>query len=349
LYRRTLFEAKLRRTGFDYTKHYYSKNMKTIIVTQLGAPEVLQIQDRPIPSPASHEVLIKVHAAGVNRADILMRQGRYGVQSAPPNDPLGLEVAGVIAKCGTSDQRWKVGDRVCALLRSGGYAEYAVADARHCLPIPKGMDFEKAACLPETIMTVWSNVFQTMHLAAGEHFLVHGGTSGIGVTAIQLAKALGSKVFATAGNDEKCRFCEDLGAEKCINYKTLDFETELAVYGMDVILDHIGGEYTAKNLRLLRTEGRLCYIASLGGAETKFNILEVMRKRLSITGSMLSPRNADFKANLAKEIEQKVWPLIESGAYKPILYRVFDLKDAAQAHILMESSEHIGKIVLRTT
>jgi NADPH:quinone reductase len=320
--------------------------MKAIIVTQLGAPEVLQLQERPMPQPSPHEVLIKVHAAGVNRADILMRQGRYGAQTAPPSNPLGLEIAGIVAECGNSNQRWKVGDRVCALLPFGGYAEYALADARHCLPIPEGMSFEEAACLPETIMTVWSNVFQTMHLSAGEHFLVHGGTSGIGVAAIQLAKALGSKVFATAGSDEKCHFCEDLGAEKCINYKTHDFETELASFGMDAILDHIGGDYTAKNLRLLRMEGRLCYIASLGGAETKFNILEVMRKRLSITGSMLSPRDADFKANLAREVEQKVWPLIASGAYKPILYQVFDLKDAAQAHILMESSAHIGKIVL---
>lgn len=322
--------------------------MKAILVTKTGGPEVLHLQDRPLPVSTDSDVLIRVYAAGINRADLLMRQGRYGVNSQPPAEPLGLEIAGVIEKAGTKVTRWKAGDRVCALIRNGGYAEYALADARHCLPIPPGLSFEEAACLPETIMTVWSNVFQRMQLKAGENFLVHGGTSGIGVTAIQLAKAFGVQAFTTAGSDEKCHFCETLGAVKCVNYKTQDFAEELKSYGMDVILDYVGGDYTPKNIRLLRPDGRLCFIASLGGAQTQFNILEVMSKRLTITGSMLAPRDADFKASLAAEVEKHVWPLIESGQYKPILYKTFPLEEAAAAHRLMESSEHIGKIVLVT-
>ena len=323
--------------------------MKAIIVTQIGGPEVLHLQDRPLPVSTDYEVLIRVHATGINRADLLMRQGRYGINSQPPAEPLGLEIAGVIEQIGSEVTRWKIGDRVCALIRNGGYAEYALADARHCLPIPTELSFEEAACLPETIMTVWSNVFQRMQLKAGENFLVHGGTSGIGVTAIQLAKAFGVQAFATAGSDEKCQFCETLGAVKCVNYKTQDFVEKLKSYGMDVILDYVGGDYTPKNIRLLRPDGRLCFIASLGGAQTQFNILEVMSKRLTITGSMLAPRDADFKAALAAEVEKHVWPLIETGHYKPILYKTFPLEEAAAAHRLMESSEHIGKIVLVTT
>lgn len=323
--------------------------MKAIIVTQTGGPEVLHLQDRSLPVSTDSDVLIRVYAAGINRADLLMRQGRYGINSQPPAEPLGLEIAGVIEKVGAKVTRWKAGDRVCALIRNGGYAEYALADARHCLPIPTRLSFEEAACLPETTMTVWSNVFQRMQLKAGENFLVHGGTSGIGVTALQLAKAFGVQAFATAGSDEKCQFCETLGAVKCVNYKTQDFVEELKSYGMDVILDYVGGDYTPKNIRLLRPDGRLCFIASLGGAQTQFNILEVMSKRLTITGSMLAPRDADFKAALAAEVEKHVWPLIETGYYKPILYKTFPLEEAAAAHRLMESSEHIGKIVLVTT
>ncbi|MFN8345459.1 MAG: NAD(P)H-quinone oxidoreductase [Spirosomataceae bacterium] len=323
--------------------------MKAMIVSRTGGPEVLSLQDRSLPVSTAFEVLIHVEAAGVNRADLLMRQGRYGINKQPPAEPLGLEVAGVIEQIGAEVTRWKIGDRVCALIRNGGYAEYALADARHCLPIPAGLSFEEAACLPETILTVWSNVFQRMQLKAGEHFLVHGGTSGIGVTAVQLAKAFGVPTFATAGSDEKCRFCEDLGALKCVNYKTEDFAEVLKPYGMDVILDYIGGEYTAKNIRLLRPDGRLCFIASLGGAQTQFNILEVMSKRLTITGSMLAPRDAAFKAALTAEVEKHVWPLIEAGQYKPVLFKTFPLEEAAAAHHLMESSDHIGKIVLVTT
>jgi putative PIG3 family NAD(P)H quinone oxidoreductase len=320
--------------------------MRTIVVSRIGGPEVLGVEESPLPIPTVQEVLINVKAAGVNRADLLMRQGRYGITSQPLTEPLGLEIAGIVEQVGSEVTRWQIGDRVCALIRNGGYAEYALADARHCLPIPTGLSFEEAACLPESIMTVWSNVFQRMQLKADENFLVHGGTSGIGVTAIQLAKAFGAHAFATAGSDKKCQFCEDLGAIRCVNYKTQDFVEELKPYGMDVILDYVGGDYTAKNIRLLHSDGRLCFIASLGGAQTQFNILEVMSKRLTITGSMLAPRDADFKAALAAEVEKYVWPLIEMGQYKPILYRTFSLEAAADAHRLMESSEHIGKIVL---
>ncbi|AYQ36480.1 NAD(P)H-quinone oxidoreductase [Runella sp. SP2] len=320
--------------------------MKAMIVTQTGGPEVLSLEDRSVPISTGTKVLIRVYAAGINRADILMRQGRYGISSQPPTEPLGLEVAGIIAEIGENVSRWKVGDKVCALIKNGGYAEYALAEADHCLPVPTGMSFEKAACLPETIMTVWSNVFQRMQLKTGENFLVHGGTSGIGVTAIQLAKAFGVQAFATAGSDQKCRFCEELGAVRCVNYKTQDFLEELKPYGMDVILDYVGGDYTAKNIRLLRPDGRLGFIASLGGAQSQFNILEVMSKRITITGSMLAPRDDAFKAQLAAEVEKQVWPLIEAGTFEPILYKTFPLEEAAEAHRLMESSEHIGKIVL---
>jgi putative PIG3 family NAD(P)H quinone oxidoreductase len=320
--------------------------MKAMIVTKIGGPEVLCLEDRPAPISTDTKVLVRVCAAGINRADILMRQGRYGVSSQAPTEPLGLEIAGIIEQIGENVSRWKVGDRVCALIKNGGYAEYALAEADHCLPIPSGMSFEKAACLPETIMTVWSNVFQRMQLKAGENFLVHGGTSGIGVTALQLAKVFGAQVFATAGSEEKCRFCEELGAVRCVNYKTQDFLEELKAYGMDVILDYVGGDYTAKNIRLLRPDGRLGFIASLGGAQSQFNILEVMSKRITITGSMLAPRDNAFKAQLAAEVEKHVWPLIETGQYQPILYKAFPLEAAADAHRLMESSEHIGKIVL---
>lgn len=318
-----------------------------MIVTQTGGPEVLSLEDRSVPISTGTKVLIRVYAAGINRADILMRQGRYGISSQPPTEPLGLEVAGIIAEIGENVSRWKVGDKVCALIKNGGYAEHALAEADHCLPVPTGMSFEKTACLPETTMTVWSNVFQRMHLKTGENFLVHGGTSGIGVTAIQLAKAFGVQAFATAGSDQKCRFCEELGAVRCVNYKTQDFLEELKPYGMDVILDYVGGDYTAKNIRLLRTDGRLGFIASLGGAQSQFNILEVMSKRITITGSMLAPRDDAFKAQLAAEVEKHVWPLIEAGTFEPILYKTFPLEEAAEAHRLMESSEHIGKIVLR--
>ncbi|MFT4032982.1 MAG: NAD(P)H-quinone oxidoreductase [Siphonobacter sp.] len=318
--------------------------MRSITVTQPGGPEVLQVVERPIPEPRGFQVLIRVKAAGVNRADLLMRQGKYG--SAAPIDVLGLEASGLIEACGNEVERWKPGDGVCALLPNGGYAEYVLADARLCLPMPEILSFEEAAGLPETVLTVWSNVFQRMHVQPGETLLIQGGTSGIGLTAIQLARLWGIRAFATAGTDEKCRFAELWGAEQCINYKTQDFETELKPIGMDAILDYIGGDYTAKHIRLLKPEGRLCWLASLKGTKSEINIMEIMSKRLVLTGSMLSPRDVLFKAQLTADVETNVWPLIASGQLKTHIYQTFPLEKATEAHQLMEKGEHIGKIIL---
>lgn len=320
--------------------------MKAIVITAPGEPQVLQAQARPTPTPDAHQVLIKVHAAGINRPDVAQRKGRYPAPAGAPADIPGLEVAGTVESCGASVSQWQIGDAVCALLPGGGYAEYAVVDARHCLPLPQGWTFAQAASLPETVFTVWHNVFQRGRLASGETFLVHGGSSGIGITAIQLAKAWGARVFATAGSHEKCHACEDLGAEKCINYKTEDFAEVLKNVGVDVVLDMVGGEYISKNLHLLNPDGRLVFINAMHGAQGEFNVMQVMQKRLTITGSTLRPRDADFKAALASDIREKVWPLLEKGKFKPVLYKTFPLGNAAQAHTLMESSEHIGKIVL---
>ena len=322
--------------------------MKAILITQAGGAEVLQSKPQSRPQPAAHQVLVQVYAAGVNRPDVLLRQGKYAgsedVQGLIP----GLEVAGIIVECGAAVTRWQVGAAVCALVAAGGYAEYVAVDARHCLPMPAGWSFLEAASLPETVFTVWHNVFQRGQLQPGETLLVHGGSSGIGSTAIQLARALGARVFATAGTDEKCAACHALGAQRAINYKTEDFETELqAEGGVDVILDMVGGDYTPKNLRLLRDDGRLVFINAMQGAKAEFNALEVMRRRLTITGSTLRPRSPDFKAALAADVERHVWPLLAGGHFKPVIYKVFELEEAAAAHQLMESSEHIGKIMLR--
>ena len=306
----------------------------------------MQPQELPTPEPAANQVLVKVHAAGVNRPDVFLRKGKYGGAPTEPGMVLGLEIAGEIVACGPDVTRWKPGDAVCALVAQGGYAEYAVVDVRHCLPVPAGWSFEEAASLPETVFTVWHNVFQKGQLKSGENFLVHGGSSGIGITAIQLAVGLGAKVFATAGSDDKCRACENLGATRCINYKTYDFEAELKEEGVDVILDMIGGDYIAKNLRLLRPDGRLEFINAMQGPSAEINVLDIMARRLTISGSTLRPRSADFKASLAADIEQQVWPLLAAGKFKPVIYRVFPLAEAAEAHRLMESSEHIGKIML---
>lgn len=316
--------------------------MKISLVTSPGGPEVLQIAERPVPSLKPGQVLIRVHAAGVNRADVMMRAGQYG-PSATGIEVLGLEAAGTISDPGDSP-RWKKGDRVCALLPRGGYAEYAVADGRHCLPVPESMSFEEAAGLPETVLTVWSNVFQRMHVQPGETLLVQGGTSGIGLTALQLARVLGVRTFATAGSEEKCRFAEAWGAERCVNYRTEDFEDVLPP--VDAILDYIGGEYTAKHLRMLKPDGRICWLAGLGGIKSTINIMEIMRKRLVLTGSMLSPRDDDFKAALTAEVEQKIWPLVAQGRLHAHVFRTFPLEEAADAHQLMESGAHIGKIIL---
>ncbi|WP_138480341.1 NAD(P)H-quinone oxidoreductase [Dyadobacter bucti] len=325
--------------------------MKAVVITEAGSPAVLQIRDRPVPVPAENEVLIKVFAAGINRPDILQRKGAYPPPPGASPDIPGLEVAGIIEACGEKVENLKNGDRVCALLTGGGYAEYAVAYAGNCLPVPAGFDFVQAASLPETVFTVWHNVFQRGNLQAGEHFLVHGGTSGIGITAIQLAKAFGAKVFATAGSDEKCEACLSLGADLCINYKKDDFEEALKSTGIDVILDMVGGDYIPKNIRLLRNDGRLVFINTMKGGKVNstndtVDFSLIMKRRLQITGSTLRNRDPEFKAALATEIEQKVWPVLQAGRFKPVIFRQFDLSEAAQAHELMESSTHIGKIVL---
>jgi NADPH2:quinone reductase len=320
--------------------------MNAIIITAPGGPEVLRYQARPVPEPAPHEVLIKVAAAGVNRPDVLLRQGKYAGSGEVAGTVPGLEVAGTIEKCGTQVSRWQPGDAVCALLVAGGYAEYAVVDARHCLPVPAGWSMAEAASLPETVFTVWHNVFQRGQLQPGETLLVHGGSSGIGITALQLARALGSPVLTTVGSADKARACEQLGAT-AINYKTHDFEAVVqAAGGADVVLDMIGGDYTPKNLRLLKDDGRLVFINAMQGGKAEFNALDVMRRRLSISGSTLRPRSAEFKAALAAAVEQHVWPLVGAGKFRPVIHRTFPLTEAAAAHELLESSAHIGKIVL---
>lgn len=321
--------------------------MHAITIQQPGGPEVLRLESRPRPQPAAHEVLVRVRAAGVNRPDVLMRQGKYAGSGEVAGLVPGLEIAGTIEACGADVTRWQPGDAVCALLPAGGYAEFAAVDARHCLPVPPGLSLTEAAALPETIFTVWHNVFQRGSLQPGEMLLVHGGSSGIGTTAIQLAKALGSRVAITAGDEAKCAACRKLGADRAINYKTQDFETELQAEGADVILDMIGGDYIAKNLRLLHDDGRLVFVNAMQGGRGEFNALEVMRRRLSITGSTLRPRSADFKAALAAAVEQHVWPLIAAGNFRPVIHQTFPLAEVAVAHELMESSAHIGKIVLQ--
>jgi NADPH2:quinone reductase len=323
--------------------------MNAIIIEQPGGPEVLHLQKVPRPTPAAGQVLVRVHAAGVNRPDVLMRQGKYAGSGDVTGLVPGLEIAGIIEECGPDAPRWQPGDAVCALLAAGGYAEYAVVDARHCLPVPAGLSMVEAAALPETVFTVWHNVFERGHLQPGETLLVHGGSSGIGTTAIQLARALGSRVATTAGDEAKCQACRDLGAEWAINYKTDDFEQVLKEVGIDVILDMIGGDYVPKNLRLLREDGRLVFINAMQGAKVEFDAMQVMSRRLTITGSTLRPRSADFKAALATVVEQNVWPLIAAGQFRPVIDRTFPLAEAAAAHQRMESSAHIGKIVLEVS
>lgn len=320
--------------------------MNAIIIQRPGGPAVLQLQQHLKPQPAPHEVLVRVHAAGVNRPDVLMRQGKYAGSGDVGGLVPGLEIAGTVEATGTGVTRWHLGDAVCALLPAGSYAEYAVVDARHCLPVPAGLNMIEAAALPETVFTVWHNVFQRGCLRPGETLLVHGGSSGIGTTAIQLAKALASRVAITAGDDAKCEACRRLGADWAINYKTQHFEEVLQADGVDVILDMVGGEYMAKNLRLLKDDGRLVFVNAMQGGKGEFNALEVMRRRLTITGSTLRPRSAEFKAALAGAVEQHVWPLIEAGKFRPVIYKTFPLAAAAAAHELMESSAHTGKIVL---
>jgi len=320
--------------------------MKAIVITKPGNPDVFKMEDRPVPVPGKNEVLIRIKAAGVNRPDISQRKGNYPAPPGAPVDIPGLEVAGIIEECGNDVKRWIKGNKVVALLAGGGYADFAAVDAGQCLPLPGNLSYVEGASLPETVFTVWHNVFQRGLLRSGEHFLVHGGNSGIGITTIQLAKAFGSFVFATAGSQEKCNACVSFGADACINYKEEDFEMALQKEGIDVILDMIGGDYFQKNIRLLRSDGRLVFINSMKGNLVELNIMDIMQKRLTITGSTLRSREISFKASLAKEVETHVWPLIESGKFKPVIYQTFPLQDANKAHELMESGSHIGKIVL---
>ena len=323
--------------------------MRAIEITAPGGPEVLQPRMRPVPVPTESEVLIRVAAAGVNRPDVAQRQGKY---PPPPgaSDIPGLEVAGSIAAVGPGVSQWKIGDEVCALVSGGGYAEYCAAPAAQCLPIPHGLSSAEAASLPETFFTVWVNVFERARLAPGETLLVQGGSSGIGVAAIQIAKALGHKVYATAGSTEKCAACERLGADRAINYRSEDFVevvlSETGNRGVDVILDMVGGDYVAREIKCLAEEGRLSMIASLGGAKGTVFIPEITRKRLTITGSTLRPRPVAVKAAIAESLRSRVWPLIESGRIRPVVHARFPLDQADKAHALMESSAHIGKIVL---
>lgn len=323
--------------------------MRAIEITQYGKPEVLRLCERPIPVPAIGEVLIRVRAAGVNRPDILQRMGHYPVPAGASDLP-GLEVAGEIVGGDLSVGEFAIGDLVCALVQGGGYAEYCVAPVTQCLPVPKGLSLIEAASLPETFFTVWSNVFDRGALTAGETLLVHGGTSGIGVAAIQIATALGSGVLTTVGSDEKCRAAMDLGAARAINYRTEDFlevvKSETAGKGVNVILDMVAGKYLSKNIDCLADDGRLILIALLGGAKAELDLSQILRRRLHVTGSTLRPRSVEFKAAIARALHEKVWPLLQSGVVKPVVHRVFPLLQASVAHEVMESSQHVGKLVL---
>ena len=321
--------------------------MRAVEITKAGGPEVLQLCERPMPVAGYGDVVIKVAYAGVNRPDALQRAGSY----APPptaSDLPGLEAAGEIVAIGAGVSEWSVGDQVCALLPGGGYAEYVATPAAHCLPVPDGMGLKEAACLPETYFTVFSNVFQRGGLQAGERFLVHGGSSGIGTTAIQLGKLFGARVFTTAGSDEKCAACLELGAERAINYREEDFtEVMKGEGGADLILDMVGGEYLPRNVNTLAHDGRLVQIAFLQGPEIELNFALMMMKRLTITGSTLRPQSDLAKARIADALREQVWPLLNAGRLGPVMDSEFDLADAAAAHARMESSGHIGKIVLR--
>lgn len=325
-------------------------SMTAIEIKEFGGPDGLVPTTRPVPVPQNDEVLIKVEAAGVNRPDVLQRMGGY----APPpgaSDIPGLEVAGTVVKAGAGVSRFKVGDSVCALVAGGGYAEYCVAPWAQCLSVPDGYDMVKAAAVPETYFTVWTNVFDRGRLTGGETFLVQGGASGIGTTAIQLAKSFGARVFATASTDEKCREIEKLGAERGINYKSEDFVEVVKELtdgkGVDLILDMVGGDYIQRDIAALAVEGRLVFIAFLGGAKAEVNFGPVMQKRLTITGSTLRPQSVQAKADIAQSLEEKVWPLLNAGTVSPVIDSVFALEEAAEAHKRIDDSAHIGKIVLK--
>ncbi len=323
--------------------------MRFIDISEHGGPEVMEIREGEAPDPGKGEVLIRVHAAGVNRPDVMQRQGLY--PPPPGASPiLGLEVSGEVVAVGNDVSAWSVSDRVCALTNGGGYAEYVAVPAGQCLPLPAGLSMEEAAALPETFFTVWTNVFDRAMLKPGERFLVHGGSSGIGTTAIQMAKVLGSKVFTTAGSAEKCAVCRRLGADVAVNYTEQDYVKVINEaadgQGVDVILDMVGGDYLARNLELAAIDGRIVSISFLKGSQVEIDMMQVLRKRLIITGSTLRPRTAEAKADIAQKLRAQIWPLIESKEIKPLIAARFPLMDAAESHKLMESSKHIGKIIL---
>ncbi|HEY4322497.1 MAG TPA: NAD(P)H-quinone oxidoreductase [Mucilaginibacter sp.] len=324
--------------------------MKAIVITHPGDPDVLQPTERPTPVYSANEVLVKVAAAGVNRPDVSQRKGHYPPPPGASPDIPGLEIAGTITEVGADVTRWKPGDKICALVTGGGYAEYCNVPEGQCLTIPGNLSFVEAASLPETFFTVWSNVFDRGALKSGESLLVHGGSSGIGVAAIQMATALGSTVYITAGTEKKCRFCENLGATKAINYETESFAEVIKQItngnGVDVILDMIGGDYTQPNIKSLAPDGRLVLINMMMGKDVQVDLSSVMMKRLTITGSTLRARDVAFKTKIAQNLEKTIWPLLACGQIKPIINKVFPANKAADAHRLMESSEHIGKIVL---
>jgi putative PIG3 family NAD(P)H quinone oxidoreductase len=320
-----------------------------IEISKPGGPDVLVPVERPKPELAPGEVLIKVEAAGVNRPDVMQRMGQY---PPPPgaSDIPGLEVAGIIVKVAHGVSEWRMGDRVCALVAGGGYAEFCVVPAPQCLPVPRGLNFVQAAAVPETFFTVWTNVFERGHLKAGESILIHGGSSGIGTTAIQLSRAFGARVFATAGSAEKCAACVRLGAERAFNYHESDFVAAVKEAtggrGVDLILDMVGGDYVTRNIEALATEGRLVQIGLLGGYRAQVNLIALMQRRVTLTGSTLRSRSVAEKAAIAAALRQHVWPLLESGAVKPVIYKTFPLREAAEAHRVIDASEHIGKLVL---
>jgi len=322
-------------------------SMKVIEIVEPGGPSVLKSSVRSIPKPKRNEVLIKISYAGINRPDVLQRSGSY---LPPPgaSDLPGLEASGIIFAIGKNVTNWEVGDEVCALLPGGGYAEYAVTQASHCLPVPTGMSLKQAAALPETLFTVWSNVFQRGGLKPNEKFLVHGGSSGIGTMAIQLANLFGSEVYATAGSEAKCSACEELGAIRAIDYNKEDFlEVIKRIGGVHLILDMVGGAYIEKNIKALVDDGRLVQIAFLKGAKVELNFAQIMTRRLTVTGSTLRPQSDLSKSQIASELLEKIWPLLSTGRINPVINSVFDLNDVSSAHLLMESSKHIGKIVLK--
>ncbi|WP_295220722.1 NAD(P)H-quinone oxidoreductase [uncultured Chryseobacterium sp.] len=320
--------------------------MEAVVITKPGGPEVLALKEYPTPEISGDQVLIEVKAAGLNRLDVFQREGNYPAPAGVPYDILGLEVAGTVTECGPEVTDLKVGDKVCALLEGGGYAEFVSVREGQCLPVPDGLSFAEVASLPETVFTVWSNIFQRGNLQPGETLLLHGGNSGIGITGIQIAHALGSKVIVTVGSEEKGKTCLYLGADLYINYKIQNFEEELQNEGVNVILDMVGGGYLAKNINILKPDGRLVHINAVDESGTSLDIRKVMTKRLTITGSTLRSRGYKFKKQLAKEVQKYVWPLIESKQFKPVIFQTFPFSEAAEAHRLLENGTHTGKIVL---